>query len=367
MQVALEFTGITLKSSDTNFEGFCAAVYKHHEQGGVCGQQFVLRNTKNEAIATPTVNCVQNGVRHPELYAVLSLCATPCMQDKSNVCCFVPAEVAWMFPCCRAQSCCPDQVSSDGGTHVGSRRRALGQRSTYAPPVARVQPAVSVSVSVEETSSSKTTYSSTMQCLASPTAVCLKTHKLTLMIKVAGAGRRLSSGVWTIKGDGTPRHMQASGTACKNGGTPVTCDDGIKNQNEAMTDCGGPCGTSQCAAAAAQAVRPLDKDKLPPVAHAGTFDVRLPIGIRKASHGWSASVGTTVVRESQTLTIECTASTLCSWPARVEMSGLAIGPRKALSKVSLRRGSMQGSFPPSFPRRNLPMIQLVFGSSGACG
>ena len=41
-QVALEFTGITLRSSDTNFERMCADIYEHHEHGGVCGQQFVL-------------------------------------------------------------------------------------------------------------------------------------------------------------------------------------------------------------------------------------------------------------------------------------------------------------------------------------
>ena len=49
-------------------------------------------------------------------------------------------------------------------------------------------PAVSVAVSVEETSSSKTTYDSMMLCLKSPTSgSCKKTPKFTLAIKVAGA------------------------------------------------------------------------------------------------------------------------------------------------------------------------------------
>jgi len=107
-QMALEFTGITLKSSDTDFEGLCTDVYEHHQHGGVCGQQFVLRNKAGAVIATPTVNCMSKttGKPLPELFAVMSLCATPCMQDPASKCCFVPAEVAWMFPCCRELGCC---------------------------------------------------------------------------------------------------------------------------------------------------------------------------------------------------------------------------------------------------------------------
>ena len=49
-------------------------------------------------------------------------------------------------------------------------------------------PAVSVSVSVEESSSSKTTYDSMMLCLKSPTSgSCKKTKKFLLMIKTSGA------------------------------------------------------------------------------------------------------------------------------------------------------------------------------------
>ena len=104
-QMALEFTGITLKSSSTNFNRMCAEIYRGHEQGGVCGQTFVLYNTDDKPIATPMVNCTTGGVRHPELYVVMSLCSTPCMLDPASKCCFVPAEVAWMFPCCRALMC----------------------------------------------------------------------------------------------------------------------------------------------------------------------------------------------------------------------------------------------------------------------
>ena len=104
-----------------------------------------------------------------------------------------------------------------------------------APPPPRALPAVSVSVSVEEASSSMTTYESTMQCLRSPTAVCLKTHKLTLAIKVAGAGRRQLQ---------VPGAKRAPAT-CQHGGSAVTCGDGVRNGNEAMADCGGGCARNQ--------------------------------------------------------------------------------------------------------------------------
>ena len=68
-------------------------------------------------------------------------------------------------------------------------------------------PAVSVSVSIEETSSSETSYDSMMQCLKSPTAVCLKAHKLTAASSSHFAlGRRsLRQNVAMCKHGGQPR------------------------------------------------------------------------------------------------------------------------------------------------------------------
>ena len=163
----------------------CAKVYTMHEQGGVCGQRITLYDFKGKPIASPKVDCKKK----PELYVNLALCAKPCMLDKKSVCCFVPADIAFMFPCCRALGCCPDQQTSSNA--VGSRR-TLGQRSS--PPRApRGTPAVSVSVSVEETGSSMNIYEGFMTCLATPaSAVCKANPKFAPVLKNAGAalGRR---------------------------------------------------------------------------------------------------------------------------------------------------------------------------------
>ena len=149
-QAALEFMGVTLRSSDADFEGFCVDVYEHHEHGGVCGQQFVLRSKTGHAIATPVVNCKSStggssGCR--ELYAVMSLCASPCMKDPTSKCCFVPEEVANLFPCCRALGCCPDQQGKQ------SSRRALGRLVGQRSP--RETPRIAATVSVEEVQQQK--------------------------------------------------------------------------------------------------------------------------------------------------------------------------------------------------------------------
>ena len=122
--------------------------------------------------------------------------------------------------------------------------------SAHAP---RASPAVSVSVSVEETSSSKITYDSTMQCLKSPSSgSCKKTPQFTLMIKTAGAGRRQLSGA-------------KRATTCLHGGAAVTCDDKVHNGDELMTDCGGSCESrgapdvSSCASAATAVATVLSK------------------------------------------------------------------------------------------------------------
>ena len=147
---------------------------------------------------------------------------------------------------------------------MGSRQP--NSASAHAP---RALPAVSVSVSVEETSSSKTTYDSTMLCLKSPTSgSCKKTPKFTLMIKTAGAGRRQLSGA-----------KQA--TTCLHGGAAVTCDDKVHNGDELMTDCGGSCESrgaadvAQCASAAVAMAAVLGKGT------AGRFNITTPYNLSK--------------------------------------------------------------------------------------
>ena len=68
-----------------------------------------------------------------------------------------------LFPCCRQLGCCPDQqASSQPGP---SSRRRLGRRS-FALQHARELPGATVSVSVEETSSSKSRYEQLTACLS---------------------------------------------------------------------------------------------------------------------------------------------------------------------------------------------------------
>ena len=353
-QVALEFTGITLKSSDANFNRMCKDIYESHERGGVCGQQFVLHNNAGAVIATPVVNCCAKGTTctsaakgkgRPELYAVMSLCSTPCMLDPKSTCCFVPAEVAWQFPCCRSLSCCPDQqgegVDAGGGVSGHKKRRALGRRpdgfALSAPPPPRALPAVSVSVSVEEASSSMTTYESTMQCLSSPTAACLKTHKLTHV------GTRTDATLGR-------RHLQALSIAkhppaCRNGGSAVTCDDGVRNGNEAMADCGGGCTRNQakqCAAEAAKAVASLTASG---TARPGKFEVLLPGDNITAAWG-RGSPSTLSVRARQKLVITCVASVrprtqLAHHPRR--HGSLLLARMSAVRKLAARDSSFKNS------------------------
>ena len=287
-QVALEFTGITLKSSDANF----------NERGGVCGQQFVLYNNVGIAIATPVVNCCTKGKKctsvatgRPEIYAVMSLCSTPCMMDPASKCCLVPAEVSWMYPCCRALGCCPDQHGKGtSGVSAHKKRRALGQlvAPSVSPPPHEL-PAVSISVSVEESSSSMATYKSTMQCLRSPTPTCLRAHKLSNVGQHTDAalGRRLfdSPKPPPPPPPPTPNLTPSSlrtGTAttvptrsCQNNGVAVTCDDGVHNGNEAMADCGGICTRNQAKQCTTAAMKAVDSLTALGPARPGKYEVLL--------------------------------------------------------------------------------------------
>ena len=166
-QAALDILSTTLKSSGTNFQRFCTKVFKDHTAGGVCGQRYTLYDYNGVPIAQPVVNCKNQS----EGFTIMHLCTSPCMLDTTSVCCFVPAEFSWMFPCCRQLKCCADQ------------RRRLGQKPQpdKEPNVAdeleteptngpsRAAPGVAIAVSVEEISSSKTQYELLQECLGNAT------------------------------------------------------------------------------------------------------------------------------------------------------------------------------------------------------
>ena len=80
-----------------NFEGFCVELYLRLDSGGVCQQTFHLAIKGERVARVVLVDCKNKS----ELYVVLQLCAEPCMSDIKNTCCFVPTEIALLFPCCR--------------------------------------------------------------------------------------------------------------------------------------------------------------------------------------------------------------------------------------------------------------------------
>ena len=282
-----------------------------------------------EVIATPVVNCTgATGERPPELYAVMSLCSTPCMLDaQSIICCFVPGEVSWMFPCCRQLNCCPDQLG--GESRPGHRRRKLGQLAQRdSQPARRALPTVSVSVSVEESSSSKSEYESLMMCLSrkSPVGKLACHHgdpRLIELLHTTALGRRQLQ----------PQVLRVISPTCKNKGVNVTCDDGVKNGNESMVDCGRGCSNNQttiCAVDAAKVVARLTYGGFAP---AGRFEVILPSNITLAL--WTGAA-TVAVRAAQTLMITCVAegNDLCGWPTRFTLHSTA--------KLDMRGTMMHG-------------------------
>jgi hypothetical protein len=108
--------------------------------------------------------------------------------------------------------------------------------------------------------------------------------------------------------------------ACRNGGSAITCDDGVRNGNEAMADCGGGCTRNQakqCAADAAKAVASLVATA---TAQAGKFEVLLPGNIT----GWGGP-STLSVRARQKLVITCVASVRPRTPP--QLSALGKGER----------------------------------------
>ena len=66
-----------------------------------------------ELLGTAELDCEGHGA----LYALMHTCTSTCMNDNAATCCFVPKAVAWMFPCCRAQHCCPDQLGYKATKH----------------------------------------------------------------------------------------------------------------------------------------------------------------------------------------------------------------------------------------------------------
>ena len=271
----------------------CAKVYTMHDQGGVCGQRITIYDFKGSPIASPKVDCK----KRPELYVNLALCAKPCMLDPASVCCFVPAEIAWMYPCCRKLGCCPDQNSKS--SPVGSRR-ALGQRSSPSAP--RGTPAVSVSVSVEETSSSSNSFAGLMTCLKSPTSGgCKKTPKFTLMIKVAGAGRRRRR---------RRRAQSATTGQCEHGGRPTAsagCAIAVAGLLTFISFDANACGTAVAAR--------LDQwSTAKPKTATFAFGLKLTGGFTKIP-----TTVVTVVDAGRLFAVSCNQ---CTWPTMFTIAGV---------------------------------------------
>ena len=40
------------------------------------------------------------------------MCTSPCMEDPTEFCCWVPSVVAQLFGCCRDLHCCPDDAKA---------------------------------------------------------------------------------------------------------------------------------------------------------------------------------------------------------------------------------------------------------------
>ena len=97
--------GITLRGSNTDFERFCTQVFEREARGGACGQVYRLWSQPKgrrpaTVIATPTLSCVQGGVKQNEMFVALKLCVAPCMGNPTVQCCFVPVR-GHFCPCAR--------------------------------------------------------------------------------------------------------------------------------------------------------------------------------------------------------------------------------------------------------------------------
>ena len=129
------------------------------------------------------------------------------------------------------------------------------------------------------------------------------------------------------------QNMSIARPVCKDGGRVTTCDDGVKNGNEAMADCGGDCTdnqTAQCAAdaAAVYIVRSLTSSGIATPRH---FDVLLPSAPLNITTHWSrTAAGAVTVRAAQTLVINCVTTAegcgTCDWPTTFLLSGSDGGP-----------------------------------------
>jgi hypothetical protein len=105
------------KLSKANFDDACLQFFTQADRpggvDGLCGFKIELFATGTgtsspELLGTARLDCDGRS----GLYALMHTCTSTCMNDHAAVCCFVPKAVAWMFPCCRARSCCPDQLGA---------------------------------------------------------------------------------------------------------------------------------------------------------------------------------------------------------------------------------------------------------------
>ena len=155
----------------------------------------------------------------------------------------------------------------------------MGQRALPLLPAGapHALPAVSVSVSVEETSSGKNRFTNMMTCMETR-SVDGNVPGVCLDGRVAASTRAPASNDALGR-----RHMQhATRLSCLHGGTTVTCDDKVHNGDELMTDCGGSCESrgaadvTQCASAALAMAREKVNNGT-----AGRFNITTPYDLTK--------------------------------------------------------------------------------------
>ena len=141
-------------------------------------------------------------------------------------------------------------------------------------------PAVSVSVSVEETNSGKNRFDNMMTCMETR-SVDGNVPGVCLDGRVAPPTRAPTATSHATLGRRQLQHTAAPPT-CMHGGATVTCDDKVHNGDELMTDCGGSCESrgaadiAQCASAALAMAREKVNSGT-----AGRFNVTTPYDLTK--------------------------------------------------------------------------------------
>ena len=95
---------------EVDYDGVCGNLLQTYAgPGTICNKQFALfAKTGNSAthvtfLGKMTLNCQGKG----DAYVLGKVCLEPCISDPTTRCCWVPAFMAQLFPCCGPYGCCP--------------------------------------------------------------------------------------------------------------------------------------------------------------------------------------------------------------------------------------------------------------------